>query len=201
MPETLVRIRGDDRVWQDLHKALGAKGFCFLLIFMIASIIALNGALLWFFLLDMVASLFPIDCFERIANCEIISIEHFYNSSESECSDIFTYKWKLPNSAVVFLQRERRRREAEECDLELDVDGRNATFQIGIMPCFRVIDRFEPYIDAFNCAGIHDTKNSSAGPCQTLFTPTSSQDPGVGFWLGLVVWILSVLCVAQSYSD
>ena len=136
----------------------------------------------------------PEECFDASRDCEVVSVTHVYNVSDLTCTDSFVYVWKFFSSPVLFEQVERRRRDADECFLDLDISERNATFANGTNTCFRIKPLYESYDEHFNCAPVLESNNATVGRCQTLFSPVSTYDAS------LVIALMSVIgfyCICQ----
>lgn len=155
------------------------------------SIGAVAGFSYWIYA-EWTAAQIPIDCFDRLQDCQVLTVDHQFNGSATNCSDIFTYRWSLPGSRAVFVEEEVRRRSIQNCLLDLDISSKNATFQPGSSSCFRIKGQFDSYAEAFNCATLVASNGSTVGLCQTLLTPTSDHDAT----FALVVSILMLLLMS-----
>lgn len=145
---------------------------------------------------------FPETCFQRVS-CEVLTVEHRFNSSMFFCTDIFRYTWKYFASPVVFVQEEYQKRKATDCLMELNVTAANARLQNGTNACHFVSDKCHPYSSYFNCATVLEANNVTVRSCHTLLNPTSTYDAISSLLLGaILVLIISLFpaCCANLSS-
>lgn len=121
----------------------------------------------------------PFDCFDTLSSCDVVKVEHQYNSSDPRCADDFVYEFKLPGSPAIFMQIEERARPKDACSLDFNIGSQNATYQNGTNECFRVKDLFASYYASFRCASVLLANNSTVASCQTLLTPKSDHNPTI----------------------
>ena len=160
----------------------------------VLAILTFFGGMITLTVIEVTVQYNPKDCFDASRDCEVLSVTHVYNVSDLTCTDSFVYVWKFFNSPVLFEQVERRRRNQDECLLDLDFSERNATFTNGTNTCFRFKQLFAGYEEYFNCAPVLESNNATVGRCQTLFDPVSTYD--ASFFV-VVMAILASCCLCQ----
>ena len=161
---------------------------------------AVGGITFWI-ILESTAAGKPIEGFNEFA-CEVLTVDHRFNSTEYFCTDVFTYTWKTFRSPVVYIQKDFIRRRATDCLFDLNISAEDARFQNGTNICHEVLDLYQRYTPYFNCAPVLEFNNASAGRCKTLLAPTSTYDATVNIALGIFfLVVLGGLCARGGDDD
>ena len=187
MPATeVVILTASERRRRFAAGCFEAISVFFIALIPIAMIVGVYGGLTFWISLESTAAETPIDGFRKFA-CEVLTVDHRFNSTEFFCTDVFTYTWKTFRSPVVYIQKDFIRRRAADCLLDLNISAEDARFQNGTNICREVIDLYQPYTPYFNCAPVLESNNASAGRCKTLLAPTSTYDATANLAIGIVL--------------
>ena len=171
-----------------------AEGCCeaivtfFIFLIPISVIVGVFGGFTFWMSIETTASETPINSFEKFP-CELLTVDHRFNSTEFFCTDVFTYTWKTFRSPVVYIQKDFIRRRATDCLLDLNISAEDAPRKNGTNICYKVLDLYQPYTPYFNCAPVLEFNNASAGRCKTLLAPTSTYDATANFAIGTLAQI------------
>ena len=193
MPATQeLMLTRSERRRRKLLQNFNSSIVCFLTALALLAIPGSLGGIIYWMITDSTVADKPVDCFDVVKNCEVLTVTHGFCASS--CVDTFTYTWKLPVSPVEYLQTESVERAKSNCPVELDISAKNATFPAGTTQCFSVNSRFSSYTSAFNCAKPFRTNNRtiSSGTCVSLLPPTSDYD--ASFAVGIGAFLLVYLC-------
>ena len=159
---------------------------CLPFVLMVAAVVLLGIWLVY----EYNAGFSPEDCFRIAPLCNILTVEHSYNTSDQSCTDTFTYAWAFSNSPVVYMETENRKRQLADCQADLDISKANATFQNGTTNCFIIRDEYIEYAKYFSCAPVSQLNNGSVGRCTTLFSPRSSYDSTLTVASAIILLVL-----------
>ena len=180
----------EQRLWDRRCKCL-AWSFRGLLLFIIVGFTLL-------LCLEIIVEVSPQASFDSVS-CEVLDVSHQH--TPAACADVFTYNWKLADSAKVLTQDETRRRDENECLVGLDISALNATFQTGTQTCFRLKGVFAYRQDVFNCAHEFEANASAVDTCQSLHTPTSAHSALIAYLLAPPVIVCSCMALVLGPID
>ena len=152
------------------------------------------GGMLYWMITDTLVATSPAACFDINPNCEIVDVLHKFSGSNVSCKDVFTYRFKLPTSSVVYFERERIARAEADCAIRDLVSAANASLVVGPIRCFTIKDLYREYADFFSCARVFRRNNGTvkASDCNTVFSPTS--DYTVGGPIAIAFFVMIYFC-------
>ena len=196
----LSRAERFERRRNNVYEACEGFGWCIAVLIPVATIIGTMVGVTYWLEMENTAANEPVDAFEVKRVCDVLTVSHRYNASDQSCADVFTYTWKRADSPVVYIEEESKDREEEECLLDLDISEMNATFQNGTNDCFVVTDQYLNYVPHFSCAPVFALNNGSVGKCTTLLPPKSNYDNSVAETLGVIFFVLFVICLCACFN-